>query len=780
MRLVITEKPSVARDLARVLGVRVRGEGFLGEGELVITWCRGHLLELEAPAHYDPQWKPWRLDTLPMVPERFELRPRKGAMDQWRVVKRLLRQRDLEAVVNACDAGREGELIFRYAYQGAGCRAPVQRLWVSSMTDRAIQEAWARLRPGRDYDRLGDSARCRSEADWLVGLNATRALTCLARSAGGDQLLSVGRVQTPTLAMIVQRDREIEAFEPEPFWQVRARFRVGEAQWTGAWFQVREPEERGQLDQAPRAERLPSTQHAEAVAAATQGRAGTIEQAQTRRKREAPPLLYDLTSLQRRANQRYGMPADRTLALAQDLYEKHKLITYPRTDARHLTPDQVPELPGIVEGVGGLRPYAAAAQQLLAGPIAPGRRVVDAEEVGDHHAIIPTGRTPNPSRLGPDEKRVYDLIARRFLAALSPDAVFDHTTIVVAVPPGDAPLPEEIAVPLRYRARGKVIVEEGWRAIDPPPKRKQLELPRLEPDATAQVLGTEVKEGATRPPSPFNDASILKSMETAGKDLDDAQLKRAMRSAGLGTPATRANILQTLIHRGFIERKGKTLRATDRGRGLIDVLPVDALKSAELTGRWEARLSAMADGKDRRAEFMEAVVAWTTEVIEAIKAAPPPPPEVVRAPDTPVLGDCPVCGKPVREGRAAFSCETGRACSFVIFKKVARRQISPGMVKALLRHRRSTRTYKGFRSKKGKPFEAGLELDEEGKVVFWFPERERSRPETPVGLRCPQCGLGQLVAGRAAWGCDRWREGCDYRIPFDVGSEAAVTRVLGS
>jgi len=792
MRLVITEKPSVARDLARVLGVRGKGEGFLeGEG-LVVTWCLGHLTELEQPAHYDPRWRRWQLDALPMVPPRFDLRVRKGVGKQWTVVRRLLRDGRFAEVVNACDAGREGELIFRNAYQLAGARLPIRRLWLSSLTDEAIRGGWASLLPGARFEALGDAARCRSEADWLVGLNATRAMTCAARRVGGEGLLSVGRVQTPTLAMIVARDREIEAFVPEAFWVVRATFSVaregGDPTWQATWFRDAPSEDEGAGEEVPRAERLADAQVAEAIAAAARGREGRVEAASRARVVEPPPLLYDLTALQRRANQRYGYDAGRTLEIAQALYERHKLVTYPRTDARYLTPDQVPGLERIVRGlesVSGLAPFAAA---LLARPLRAGKRVVDASEVGDHHAIIPTGRTPK--RLTRDEARVFDLVARRFLAALSDDAVFEKTALVVAVDPEDAPLPASIVAPLRFRARGRVCLDQGWRAVDPPGRDRETELPRAVEGEPTRVEEVGPVEGRTKPPRPHNDASLLRAMETAGRVLDDAELKRALRSAGLGTPATRAAILETLVQRGFVERRQRTLRATERGRALVDAVPVDELKSAELTGRWEARLSAMAEGRERRDRFMSDTVTHVHAIVRAIAAVSLAPEAVTRAP-APPLGACPVCGKPVREGRSVYECEAGRSCPFVVFKKMAGRAISRRMVTQLLREGRSG-LVKGFRSKKGKTFSAGLAIQEGGRVGFWFPEREqRARnpstsrraegeeargPQTPVGQPCPACGRGRRVRGRAAWGCDRWREGCRFTLPYEADGRKLTDR----
>jgi len=838
MKLVVAEKPSVARDLARVLGVRGKGEGCLEGPDLRITWCIGHLAELEDPAHYAPEWKRWSFETLPMIPAKFDLRVRGGDIkDHFAALKRLLRDKGVTEVVNACDAGREGELIFRYVYELAGCNRPVRRLWTSSLTDEAIRAAWDRLRPGDAFDALADAARCRSEADWLVGLNATRALTCLARQGGGEQLLSVGRVQTPTLAMIVARDRAIAAFVPEPYWMVKARFTAGEGETRGTWeatyFQrAAERGERGERPEggepeAPVAERILDKATAEAIAAATNGQTGAVSEADRKRIREQPPLLYDLTALQRRANERYGISAPRTLEIAQALYEKHKLITYPRTDARYLTPDQVPGLPALLEGLAGLPVYRPFAEALLAHPIAPGKRVVDAAEVGDHHAILPTGRTPDAARLDPDERRVFDLVARRLMAALSPDALFDATTLIVEVPP-KGPLPPGVPA-LLYRARGRVCREQGWRAVDPPGKSREVDLPNVGRGDPAEAADVRIVEEKTRPPRPYTDSTLLGAMETAGKTLDDEALKRAMRHAGLGTPATRAAILETLLARHYIERQARDLRATPRGCALIDAVPLDELKSAELTGRWEARLAAIAEGRDAREDFMRDVGDHVREVVAAIAGAAPPPAEVSEKEATADLGPCPLCGTPVREGKSVFACDTGRACTFVVWKTMSTRKISARMVRQLLKDGRSE-LVKGWRSKAGKPFDAALEW-REGKVQFAFAPREEldrgprpgeppreeplvstraaegpSRsaerapakanaprsapakpatkapraakasppdvPRSPVGLPCPACGIGRTVRGRAAWGCDRWREGCRFVLPFEQGGAA--------
>jgi DNA topoisomerase-3 len=797
MRLVVAEKPSVARDLGRVIGATAKGDACLEGAGLRVTWCIGHLAELEDPAHYQAAWKRWSFDTLPMIPEKFDLRVREGDIrEHFAALKRMLRDRAVTEVINACDAGREGELIFRYVYELVGCTRPVRRLWTNSLTDEAIRGAWARLRDGREFDALADAARCRSEADWLVGLNATRALTCLARQGGGEQLLSVGRVQTPTLAMIVARDRAIAAFVPEPYWTVKARFEaegIENGTWEATFFQRnpgraeratvgdgrsdggQAPERTGdrpaeEADAAPLAERISDRATADAVVAATLGQTGTVVEAERKRIREQPPLLYDLTALQRRANERYGISAPKTLQIAQALYEKHKLITYPRTDARHLTPDQVAELPKMLEGLAGLPTYRPFAEALLAQPIAPGRRVVDAAEVGDHHAILPTGRTPDPARLDPDERRVFDLVARRLMAALSGDAIFDATTLVVQVPAA-GPLPAGVPA-LLYRARGRVCREQGWRAVDPPGKSREVDLPNVDRGDAARAVDARVLEEKTRPPRPYNDSTLLGAMETAGKTLDDEALKRAMRHAGLGTPATRAAILETLLGRRYVERQGRDLRATDRGGALIDAVPLDELKSAELTGRWEARLAAIAEGRDGRPAFMHDVGIHVREVVAAIASAAPPPAEVSAKEPTPPLGPCPACGTPVREGPMVYACETGRGCAFVVFKTMSQRKISTRMVRQLLKDGRSE-AVKGFKSKAGKPFDAALEW-REGKVQFAFLPRSAEEGRGMVGGGAERGGAvgGEGAAGRGGGAAgDATRPGRGRGAPHEAGDE---------
>ncbi|MCB9764763.1 MAG: DNA topoisomerase 3 [Alphaproteobacteria bacterium] len=750
-RLILAEKPSVARDIARALGVRGRRDGWIEGGDWRVSWCLGHLVELEEPKGMDPAWSSWRLDTLPMLPEVFSLRVRAGAEDQWGVVRKLLRDPDLIEVINACDAGREGELIFAYVYELSGCTAPVRRLWVSSMTERAIREGMERLRPGAALKDLEDAARCRSEADWLVGLNATRAMTVAVRELGGGGLLSLGRVQTPVLAMIVDREREITSFEPQDFWQLKVTLEAttgaaaGE-RWEATWT--------GRDAEGKPVDRLFERPRAEALAAAVDGQGAVVTEVQRKKKREPPPLLYDLTTLQREANARLGISARRCLDVLQALYERHKVVTYPRTDSRHLGSDMVPLLPGLVKALD-FGPYAAASADILSRwPVTLGDRVIDDAEVSDHHAIIPTGTDPRACGLSPLEKRVFDLVARRFLAVFLPDAVFATATV-------DAVIAEAL-----FRARGRQRLEAGWQTIDPPRssgKRAEVVLPAVDTGDRAAQVGLEIKDGQTRPPKRYTEATLLGAMERAGEKLDEAELRRAMKRSGLGTPATRAAIIETLIQRGYVLRDARDLLPSPQGCALIDALPVEALRSPRLTGAWEARLVAMTEGQEARAGFMADIRRFTAEAVEALKATRvahdvarilSPPQEAGE-----VLGACPRCGGSVRRQGPGWRCD---GCPLYIHGQVARREVSVRMARALLQSGQ-TPVVKGFRSKEGKRFAAALALDAEGKVVFHFPEPEALGP-------CPACGTPVRARGKV-YTCDTGRD-CAFVVFQEMSGRA--------
>src|SRR5215510_5693536 len=521
MRLIITEKPSMGRDVAAALGVTTRRDGYLEGTHDLVTWCVGHLVELDEPEAYDPTLKQWRMEALPISPDPFTYHPCGTTRDQFTVIRQLLRRADVTTIVNAADAGREGELIFDLVYTLARCRKPVERLWISSLTREAILAGFRHLQSADTYRGLRDSAHCRQQADWLVGLNATRAQTLCARRAGTDGVHSLGRVQTPTLALIVARDQEIATFVPVAYFEVVAEFQVAAGSYHGRWCNAQ-------------GSRFETKAAADVVAAKVRGRRGAVAQVETQASRERPPLLYDLTALQRAANARYAFPAARTLDLAQALYEK-KVITYPRTSSRHLSTSVNQELRGHVEATR-VGPYIPFIHTILAtGKFTLTTRHVDDTKVTDHHAIIPTEQRVDPAALSPDEKRLYDLIARRFLAAFYPDAVIERTTILTEVE-GE-----------RFTTRGAVVLAAGWREVDPPARERQAaddtgeaeELPRVRTHETAETRQAETLRKHTKAPPRYSDATLLGAMEAAGKQIDDDELRLAMKDTGLGTPATR-------------------------------------------------------------------------------------------------------------------------------------------------------------------------------------------------------------------------------------------------
>jgi len=774
VQLVIAEKPSVARDLARVLGVRSTGRSCLEGGDRVVTWCIGHLVELEEPASYDGRWKAWRMDTLPMVPAEFKLRAVPATRDQLKAVCELLRDKRFTEVINACDAGREGELIFRYVYQLAGSHIPIQRLWISSLTDEAIRQGFAALRPGRELEALADAARCRSEADWLVGLNATRAVTLRHRRGDNSTLFSIGRVQTPTLAILVEREKQIRAFVPDDYWLLKSEFAGG----TGAKFSA--------TFVLGKVSRFATSELAEAVrdrdrdhSPAEDPIGPRVESLKQTKTRESPPLLFDLTSLQRTANKRFGLSAKATLDAAQGLYERHKVLTYPRTDSRHLSADMMKEMPKVVGGMAKMADYAGFAKALLDSPPPMTRRVFDDSKVSDHHAIIPTGRAIDPASLSRDEHRIFDLVVRRFLGVFYPDAEFAQTEVIVGVgpaalasplapaaPEGDEPtritaLPPE---PDRFLARGKVRLVAGWQEVagfgddddsgkaGKKAKRKDEDddenagsLPTLvEGERLAGTFNTVAKK--TKPPSRHTEATLLSSMENAGKLVDDEGLRAAMKDSGLGTPATRAAIIETLLKRGFVGREGKHLVPTPTGIGLVDALPVQSLASPELTGNWEARLARIARGQDSRLAFMGDIVGYVKEVVDAIRKAAP-------------MAELPPAAPPAASARA---------------KKAPRKSMKAAGDGS------STETPA---SRKALAAKTSASSDSKN-TASRTPPISTSQPGQGIGeLVCPACGQGKIITGKRGWGCSRWREGCKFVVWFEENgkkrSQADLRKLVG-
>jgi DNA topoisomerase III len=749
--LIIAEKPSVGRDIAGALdGVfqkrtladlspKAKKGGkddptFLESDDYVITWAVGHLVQLAEPEEYDERWKKWRMADLPIVPpDGFKLVPRDAkSKKQLKLVEALLKRDDVEHVINACDAGREGELIFAYLYESVfgvaptspDAPMPVERLWISSMTKQAIREGFEKLRPGDQLQPLESAARARSEADWLVGMNATRAATIRGRAWVGG-VVSLGRVQTPTLAIIVRREREIQAFVPEPYWLVHASF---DPRYEGLWF---DPLKADDKDTPTGQETwLKEGERADEIVAKVSGKTGTVDSVERKEQSQSAPLLYDLTSLQRDANSRFGFSARRTLQAAQSLYEDKKALTYPRTNSRYLSGDLVPQLKPTAETLVGVPEYETAARFVMRLDKLPLGRVVNDAKVEDHHAIIPTDVPHDLSTFSPDERRIFDLVARRFLAVFHPPARYARTEIVTLVE-------DE-----RFRTRGKVTLEAGWRAVygveaDIEAKTKEedpesTELPPLEKGQEVKVVAAESEPKETRPPPRYTEATLLSAMETAGKLIDDEELREAMKEHGLGTPATRAETIETLIRREYIERVAKDLAPTPKGLQVITMLEENKLTSPELTGDWEKRLGDIEHGKGQKDDFIKGIAEFTKSTVEAIAALDK---EKLR-PERVELGPCPRCGAEtgeiIRENSKAYGCtswksreETG--CGFVIWKRVASRTLTPEVARQLIEEGKTKEVLSGFRSRAGKPFRARLVLNDEGKVEFEFPARARSK-----------------------------------------------------
>jgi DNA topoisomerase-3 len=708
MRLVIAEKPSVARDLANALGRHRREKGALAGEGWTVTWAIGHLAELAPPDAYGEEYKRWRLETLPIVPEKFKIKVNSKTREQFGVVKGLMRSPQVAEVVNACDAGREGELIFSYLYELSGCGKPVRRLWVSSLTPEAIREGFASLRDGREMKPLEEAARSRGEADWIVGMNATRAYS--TRFGRPGNVLSVGRVQTPTLKLLVDREREIENFKPEKFWTVYARFAREDATYDGVWFKNKQ-------------NRLKEKEAAERIVEKVRGGTGIVRKAEKKTATEKPPLLYDLTELQRNANAKYGFTAERTLRAAQALYEERKLITYPRTSSRYLSKDMVGTLKKRVEAAGALPDLATFATELLALPKLPvNKRIVDDAKVTDHHAIVPTNKKPS-GVLPPDEARIYNLVARRFLAVFFPAARFENTTVITVVD-------EET-----FLSRGRVVLEAGWRRLYPDGVggKKEKEPPILPPISVGQkwiVSKVALKEGETKPPPRYSESALLGAMETAGKFVEDEELRQAMKESGLGTPATRAATIERLLKVGYLVRDKKALVPTEKGRALIGLLGESPLASPELTARWEERLARMEKGTGSRADFMTDISGFASTLVEEVRAkegekvaVPAKTDSNGGAGDSAPVGACPKCGAPVVETKKAYGCSAWKSgCKFAIWKSISGKRISAPQARQLLT-KGHTGQLKGFKSKAGKSYSAALVLDGEHRVRLDFGER---------------------------------------------------------
>jgi len=732
MKVILTEKPSVARDIAKCLNINSKRDGYFEGNGYQITWAFGHLVELKEPDEYHPEWKRWSLDALPIIPEQFDLKARgdESAQKQLNIIKRLFEAAD--EIVCATDAGREGELIFRYILAWTHClQKPFTRLWISSLTDESIRKGFANLQEGNVYDGLYRAAKCRSESDWIVGLNATRLYTL---KFGQQSLLwTIGRVQTPVLALIVQKDLEIAKFIPKDFWELHTLYRAADFQYVGGRFEKK----------------------SDAEALLSQIGDHDFEIASVKGKRELvnPPLLYDLTELQKDMSIRYGLTADQTLTCAQQLYEK-KHITYPRTDSRCLTNDMKPGIKPLLEKLRLRFEVQIGALDFDKLPL--GNRYFNDAKVSDHHAIIPT--TTLPGSLANDEAKVYEAIVLRFIAAFYPACVKQITTVLGAVKQ------------MKFKTTGTIIQAPGWQVLyknDSPSLAAKGDETKILPNFIQGETGPHkptINQGKTTPPKPYNEASLLGMMESAGKTCDDEELKEALKEKGLGTPATRASIIEVLIKRNYIQRQKKLLLSTESGRHLISIIADDRLKSASMTGEWEAKLKKIEQNAYDPDQFMAEIVLFTQQLKD--ESAKP-------LYDDSKLGECPLCQQAIIEGRQGYGCSQWKAgCKFVLWKQVYGLTLTRDMACQLLQ---SGRTLNAYAIKVDDTvFNAQLTLNVMGEIAYNKLQNQQVIDISESLADCPLCN-GKIIETAKAFSCSEWRNGCKAVIWKTIAQKNITT-----
>lgn len=701
--LIIAEKPSVARDIAGVLGVKGGGDGRIENGEYVISWAIGHLVVDCGPEEQNPEWGgSWKLETLPMIPEGMKQKPNDKTAPQFQVLKKLLTSKDVDNVICATDAAREGVHIFQRIYKEAGASKPYKYLWASDMTTEGLKKAFANLLPASAKEGVSDAGFGRSEADWLVGFNFTRFYTIKC-----NDLVSIGRVQTPVLKLVVDRTLEIANFKPSDFWTISGQFKAGGEDFLTTWYA--EPYKQGD-------EKLLDESNAQAIAAKCEGKPATVDSVESKPSQKKPPLPFDLTTLQREANTKFGFSAQQTLTLAQALYETHKVLTYPRTDSRYLSEELLGEIGKHLKASAVNFPELA---ELAAERVESKKSFacINSAKVSDHHAIIPTSNAADKSKLSEDEWQIYDLVTRRFLAALLPPAQIEATTLWIALE-GE-----------RFRATGQAFLDKGWMVAEPWRSSEDVILPKVVQGAPLDTMAVLVETKQTKAPAQHTEASLLQAMDTAGKIVKDEELAEALKDRGLGTPATRAGIIETIIARGFVERRKKSIVATQKGVQVIQT--VDALhpemSSPELTGEWEKRLRLIEDGKDTLTAFLADIRRFVSEGVAKGKTG-----EVLYKGqgrgDRVEVGACPICGKPVCENKKAFGCSGYPDCKFAVWKTMCGGKVSAAAAKQLLEKKRTDKELTFKSQKTGKPFKARLELKEgeEGlKVGFLFSPRKK-------------------------------------------------------
>ncbi|HEY8025496.1 MAG TPA: DNA topoisomerase III [Burkholderiaceae bacterium] len=762
--LIIAEKPSVANDIAKTLGGFTKHDEYFESEKYVLSSAVGHLLEIAVPEEYDVKRGKWSFAHLPMIPPHFALNPIAKTESRLKVLNKLIKRKDVTGLINACDAGREGELIFRLIAQYAKAKQPVQRLWLQSMTPGAIRDAFGHLREDKDMLPLADAARCRSEADWLIGINGTRAMTAFNSKEGGFYLTTVGRVQTPTLSIVVEREEKIKKFVPRDYWEVRGEFVCAAGIYEGRWLDTKFKKD--ETDPEKRAERLWSKAAAESIVAACRNKQGTVTE-ESKPTTSMSPALFDLTSLQREANARFGFSAKNTLGLAQALYEKHKVLTYPRTDSRHLPEDYMSTVKQTLETISENHNYQPFSAQILnKNWVKPNKRIFDNTKISDHFAIIPT--TLAPKNLSEPEQKLYDLVTRRFLAIFFPAAEFQVTTRYTEVSGH------------QFKTEGKVMTNPGWLAVygkEVVDEKDSEDKGMLVPVAKGEKVKTEKVTAnglVTKPPARYTEATLLSAMEGAGKLIDDEELRDAMAGKGLGTPATRAAIIEGLLNEKYLLREGREMMPTAKAFQLMTLLRglgVNELTAPELTGEWEYKLSQMERGKISREEFMREIAQMTQIIVKRAKEYNN---DTIPGDYATLHTPCPNCGSVVKENYRRFACTK---CEFSMTKTPAGRQFEIAEVEELLTNR-TIGPLQGFRSKMGRPFAAILKIsrDEEiknFKLEFDFGQNDGEGEngegvdftgQTPLGA-CPKCGGGVFEMG-LAYVCEHSvakPKTCDFR-----------------
>jgi DNA topoisomerase III len=758
--LVIAEKPSVAADLARALGKVPKKNDVFENDEFLITSAIGHLVELCLPGEIDKQRGKWSFTNLPIIPDHFDLKAIEKTQARFNLIKRLLKRADIIEVINACDAGREGELIFHYLVKLAGNKKPTRRLWLQSMTPEAIREGFGSLRSGAEMAPLADAAVCRSESDWLVGINGTRAMTAFNSKGGGFQLTPVGRVQTPTLAILAEREVGIRDFKPRTYFEVFGDFHVVPAarfpptdparSYRGRWF---DEKFKKNADDDARPERIWERRQAEAITEKCAGKRGVIEE-ERKPSTQISPLLYDLTTLQREANSRFSLSARRTLQIVQALYERHKVLTYPRTDSRYLPEDYLGNVKAVLAKFESSELSAHARKALAQGWVRPNKRIFNDTKVTDHHAIIPTG--VSTKNLDDVEVKIFDMVARRFIAIFYPPAQFEITTRTTRVE-GEA-----------FKSEGKIIVDPGWLSVYGKQAASDDEqaLCPVAKGESAETKDIEIVENQTKPPARFTEGTLLSAMEGAGKLVEDEDLREAMSQRGLGTPATRAQIIEGLLLDGYVNRQGRDLFVTQKGLSLINLLRgigIQALTSPEMTGEWEFKLKQMEHGAMPRPEFMQGIRRFTEDIVSKAKNFSG---NSVEGQFADLDAKCPKCGAGTfKESYKAYQC---KGCGLTLWKSMAGRELEREEIKTLLESG-NVGPLEGFRSRLGRAFSAVVKLDSEFKQFFDFGESANENGQVPdfstlpAVAPCPICKSGTVHDTGSAYQCSNTPK-CRFRM----------------